>query len=85
MTHAPRRLDLDSAADAMADWGFLAEPGVPEGTGPGYLMVALRKRPTLDHYDPEEVHFWVTNAGRGERFVLDRWTPMPVEREVSWG
>jgi hypothetical protein len=85
MTQAPRRLDLESAADALPDWGFLAEPGAPEGDGPGYLLVALRKHPTLDHYDPEEVRFWVTNAGRGERFVLDRWTPMPLEREVSWG
>ena len=85
MTHAPRGLDLESAADALPDWGFLAEPGAPDGTGPGFLLVALRKHPTLDHYDPEEVHFWVTDAGRGERFILDRRTPMPLEREVSWG
>jgi hypothetical protein len=85
MTQAPRGLDLERAADALPDWGFLAEPGSPEGSGPGYLLVALRQHPKLAHYDPEEVRFWVTNAGRGERYVLDRWTPMPLEREVSWG
>ena len=85
MTQAPHGLDLESAADAMPEWGFLAEPGGLGNARPGYLLVALRRHPTLDHYDPEEVRFWVTNAGRGERFVLDRWTPMPLERGVSWG
>jgi hypothetical protein len=85
MTRAPHGLDLEHAADALPDWGFLAEPGAPEGRGPGYLLVALRRHPTLDHFDPEWVQFWVSIAGRGQRFVLDRSTPMPLACEVSWG
>ena len=43
------------AAQRLADWGFLAEPDLPDRPGPAYLLVALRDRPTLRHYDPEVV------------------------------
>jgi hypothetical protein len=85
VSDAPHGLGLDAAADALPEWGFLAEPGAPEAPGPGYLLVALRRHPTLAHFDPEEVHYWVTGAGHGERFVIDRLTPMPLEQTVSWG
>ena len=85
MTTAPHGLVLEAAADAIPEWGFLAEPGTPEGSGPGYLVVALREKPTLDHFDPESVRFWVSSEGRGQQFELDRWTKVPVQEEVSWG
>jgi hypothetical protein len=85
MTRAPHGLDLEHAADAIPEWGFLAEPGAPRGIGPGYLLVALRDQPTLAHFDPESVRFWMSRDGRGQPYRIDRWTPMPVQEEVSWG
>jgi hypothetical protein len=85
MTQAPHGLDLESAADALPEWGFLSTPLTREGAGLGYLLVALRRHPTLDHFDPEWVEFWVTMADRGQKVVLDRSSPMPYEGEVSWG
>jgi hypothetical protein len=85
MTRAPHGLDLEQAADALPEWGFLAEPGAPAGSGPGYLLVALRDEPTLDHFDPESVRYWVSTEGRGQPSLIDRWTPMPIQEEVSWG
>jgi hypothetical protein len=45
----------------------------------------LRDLPTLRHYDPEAVEYWVTQRGRGVRASLTRFTPLPVDRTFSWG
>ena len=74
-----------AAAAKLADWGFLADPDLPDRPGPAYLLVALRDHPTLRHYDPEVVEFWVTNNGRGGRASLTYADPMPIERDFSWG
>lgn len=81
----PLVLDAVSAAPMMADLGFLSSPDLPDRPGPAYLLVALRETPTLDHYDPEAVHYWVSAAGRGARRVLTRQTALPVDTEFSWG
>jgi hypothetical protein len=81
----PRGLDLEAAADAIGAWGFLAG-GRPLGDPrPGYLLVALRRRPTLDHFDPELVRFWVREGPHAVRWELDRHSPAPWEHELSWG
>jgi hypothetical protein len=69
----------------MADWGFLAEPDLPDRPGPAYLLVAMRERPTLRHYDPEAVEYWVSAGGRGSPRSLIYATPMPIETDFSWG
>jgi len=69
----------------LADLGFLAGPDLPDRPGPAYLLVALRDEPTLRHYDPERIEYWVTERGRGVRRSLVRSTPMPVDRAFSWG
>lgn len=74
-----------SAAALLADWGFLAEPDLPDRPGPAYLLVALRDQPTLRHYDPELVEYWVAEGGRGTRRTLERSSPLPVETDFSWG
>jgi hypothetical protein len=74
-----------AAAALLADWGFLAEPDLPDRPGPAYLLVALRDKPTLRHYDPELVEYWVSASGRGASRELDRHTPLPVETAFSWG
>ena len=73
------------AARRLAEWGFLAEPDLPDRPGPAYLLVALRDRPTLRHYDPEVVEYWVSANQRGARRVLTRDSVMPTEVTFSWG
>jgi len=76
---------LPAAAGRLADLGFLAGPDLPDRPGPGYLLVALRETPTLRHYDPERIEYWVTRLGRGVRQTLSRSTPVPLDLDVSWG
>jgi len=78
-------LDPASAAPMLADLGFLSSPDLPDRPGPAYLLVALRDVPTLHHYDPEAIHYWVSVAGRGARRVLTRDTALPIDTEFSWG
>lgn len=78
-------LDPPIGAELLEQLGFLHVPGGPAGRAAAYLFVCLRKRPTLAHYDPEAVHFWVTSDGRGIADELSRNTPMPVRTEFSWG
>lgn len=73
------------AATRLGDWGFLAHPDLPDGSGPAYVVASISPRPTLRHFDPEAVHYWRTLAGRGTLAVLDRDTPTPLERPFAWG
>jgi hypothetical protein len=74
-----------AASVRLADFGFLATPDLPDRPGPASLLVAIRDRPTLRHYDPELVTYWVSEAGRGRPRTLTRDTTLPVHAEVSWG
>lgn len=85
LARAPENLDPASAAPLMADLGFLASPDLPDRPGPAFLMVALRAAPTLHHYDPESVEYWVSEGGRGVRRSLTRETRLPIDIEFSWG
>jgi hypothetical protein len=82
---APPRLDPVGAADSLADLGFLANPDFPDRPGPAYLLVAMRESPTLRHYDPEAVEYWVSAGGRGVRRTLTRSSRLPIDTEFSWG
>lgn len=82
---APVALDPASMAPAMADLGFLSRPDLPDRPGPAGLVVALRETPTLRHYDPEAVEYWVSRDGRGVRRTLTRTTPLPIDGAFSWG
>jgi hypothetical protein len=81
----PTHLDPKSAARVLADLGFLASSDPPDRPGPAFLLVALRETPTLHHYDPEAVEYWVTEGARGVPRTLTRSTSLPVETEFSWG
>jgi hypothetical protein len=76
---------LPEAAQRLARWGFLADPDLPDRPGPASLIVALRERPTLRHYDPEVVEFWSTQGGRGTHQTITRNTRAPFSMGVSWG
>jgi hypothetical protein len=81
----PVILAPERALDALADLGFLASPDLPDRPGPAYLLVAVRDAPTLRHFDPERIEYWVSEGGRGALRTLDHGTPMPLEAELSWG
>ena len=61
-------------------WGFLAHPDLPDGPGPAFLLVALRPAPTLQHYDPEAIDYWVTE--RWARLAADA---HPRHRDAAVG
>lgn len=82
---APPAPTLARAAERLADWGFLADPDLPDRPGPASLIVALRPSPTLRHYDPEVVEFWSTFDGRGSHQAITWQTPMPISAGVAWG
>ncbi|HZL33391.1 MAG TPA: hypothetical protein VFC81_05340, partial [Verrucomicrobiae bacterium] len=63
-------LDPASAAPALADLGFIASSDPPDRPGPAYLLVAIREKPTLLHYDPESIDYWVSEGGRGTARTL---------------
>ena len=71
----------------LAHLGFVLRDGSRPGTVPGpRLLVALRDRPTLEHFDPEEVDVLggARRPGPASR-PLDRRRRLPVERPFSWG
>jgi len=78
-------LRATEVAGQVDQWGFLAHPDLPDGPGPAFLLVALRPAPTLRHYDPEAVDYWVTADGRGSRRTLTYDTSMPRSEDFSWG
>ena len=78
-------IDPAAAAVRLTDLGFLAESDLPDRPGPAYLLVALRDRPTLRHYDPEAIEYWTTANGRGAKAALTQASRMPVQVDFSWG
>jgi hypothetical protein len=79
-------LPVDRAAQLLANFGFLLVHGERQGPpGGAHLLAALRETPTLEHFDPERVMFWVTADGRGRHLEVDRRTVPPFETDVTWG
>ncbi len=91
--HHAFRIDSDAAdsvmpgaaAERLEHWGFLARPDLPDAPGPALLLVALRRHPTLRHYDPELVRYWVTVGGQGRPVSITHATPVPIDQAFSWG
>ncbi len=79
-------ITFDEAAHHVENLGFLDVHGTaPQATSGANLVVALRERPTLVHFDPERVEHWVAEAGRGRPAEITRKTPLPLEVPFSWG
>lgn len=77
---------LGDAGEELANLGFVLRDGSRPGTVPGpRLLVALRDRPTLEHFDPELVSFWEARDGRGRPAEVTRGAPVPFARPFSWG
>jgi hypothetical protein len=81
----PKSVGAEDAAARLARLGFLAVADLPDRPGPGLLLVAIRDRPTLRHYDPEVVEHWVSVGGRGVRRRIDRHAGLPIEGPFAWG
>lgn len=81
----PVGLRASEVAGQVDQWGFVAYPDLPDGPGPAFLLVALRPAPTLQHYDPEAIDYWVADEGRGSRRTLTHDTAMPRSEDFSWG
>ena len=77
---------VSSSARLLENLGFTLDhegDGVPPGGAD--LHVALRDRPTLRHFDPEVIAYWVERSGRGRHAYLDRESPMPRSETFEWG
>jgi hypothetical protein len=86
MAILPASIDPPLAAGLLADWGFLVDPDLPHEQGVAHLLVAIRPTPTLRHYDPESVEYWITDASEhGARTTLTVRSRMPLEQEFGWG
>lgn len=79
-------LTMGRAAELLHNLGFLVLSSFPEHSGNSRLLVALRERPTLQHYDPEVVRYWrTTPEGRGTPAELKLSTRSPLTAPFSWG
>jgi hypothetical protein len=86
MVRLPEHVDPPLASDLLAEWGFLADPHLPDGPGPAYLLVAIRAQPTLRHYDPELVEYWITDEKEhGVNETITYASRLPREVAFSWG
>ena len=86
MTRLPASIDPVLASELLAQWGFLADSDLPDRPGPAFLLVAIRATPTLRHYDPELVEYWITgDRGFGVRETITFASRMPRETSYSWG
>lgn len=78
-------LTVDTAA-LVANLGFLVRRDIPTLGQDALLVVALRKVPTEQHFDPELLVYWRTGAdGRGHRSEVTAASTMPRLAEFSWG
>jgi hypothetical protein len=73
------------AGELLSELGFLHVPGPPLSASRAYLLVAIRRHPTLRHFDPERIDYWQTTAGRGMAGSLE-WRSRPAaESSFAWG
>ncbi len=84
-----RLLPIERATALVARLGFVlvhdervGEAGAPSGS---HLVIALREQPTLAHFDPERVTFFVTSGGKGQAVEFHR-SRAPIEEiDIAWG
>ena len=82
----PLGISMAEAARHVERLGFLDVNGTaPQAPGGANLVVALRARPTLAHFDPERIEFWRDEGGRGHAAEVSLKTPVPLERPFEWG
>jgi len=87
--HPPLQDDsrwLEQTGRVLANLGFeLIEPDRSTSDETRHLLVALRPQPTLHHFDPEIIDYWVCDGSRGRPARLDSESRFPVVAEYAWG
>jgi hypothetical protein len=78
-------IDVARSLDLVRHWGFVSHVAAAGGTDRSWLLVALRPAPTLQHFDPERVEYWVTEAGCGRRVTIPGPARLPAAASCSWG
>ncbi|HEX7492437.1 MAG TPA: hypothetical protein VF337_12120 [Candidatus Limnocylindrales bacterium] len=77
---------LQSIGLVLANLGFeLVEPDKTQAEETSHLLVALRPQPTLTHFDPAEVDYWISDGTRGQSAHLDAETKFPLITDYAWG
>ena len=77
---------LEQAGRWLANLGFeLVEPDKTGGEETSHLLVALRPQPTLQHFDPEKIDYWIVDGTRGRAAGLDREARFPITTDYAWG
>jgi hypothetical protein len=79
------RLGPDVGRELLDELGFLHVPGAFGSAATSYLFVALRPRPTLQHFDPERVDYWVSSAGHGQPAEIAWPGREATVGDYSWG
>jgi hypothetical protein len=76
---------VERVGQALENLGFCLIEAYPSADDTGRLLVALRPVPTLSHFDPEQIDYWVSEAGRGKATSMDLTASFPVDGRFAWG
>ena len=84
-----RLLPVERATAMIQRLGFVlvhdervGDSAAPAGS---HLVVALRDKPTLAHFDPERMTWYVASGGKGQLVEYYRSRALPEETHVAWG
>jgi hypothetical protein len=82
-------LPFERAPTLVANLGFVlvqdehaGESAAPVGS---HLVVALRDEPTLTHFDPDRMTWFITSGGKGQTVEYQRPRALPEQTAVAWG
>jgi hypothetical protein len=76
----------ESTARILTNLGFeLVEPDRTQGSETSHLLVAIRPQPSLKHFDPETIDYWINDGLRGRAAKLERESRYPVVSDFAWG
>jgi hypothetical protein len=77
---------LEGIGRILSNLGFeLIEPDHSSGEETSHVIAALRPKPTLHHFDPETIDYWITDGARGRAARLDREARFPLVADYAWG
>jgi hypothetical protein len=82
---APTLLTPEIGRQLLDELGFLHVPGPPLTASRSYLFVALRRRPTLRHFDPERIDHWMATDGAGTPATIERGMGQRPDGAFAWG
>jgi hypothetical protein len=77
---------LEGVGRILSNLGFeLVEPDHSTPDETSHLLAALRPQPTLRHFDPDTIAYWITDGARGRAASLDREARFPIVADYAWG